>query len=365
MKKVCFLTMGNIELAPYIEIYMKYVEGACHIIFWDREGRGQRSDGNYYYRYNKQIKDTDKVQKAIGYAGYKRFARRVLLENKFDLVICLQTCVALLLSDVLMSKYAGKFIVDIRDYSDEKIGLVYKREKRLFARAKKCVISSEGYKEFLPAGEYLIAHNLRQLPKDEVESIRNRETKRTRLHIAYIGHCAYQEQYKKLLLNLKNDERFIVSFFGTRAEELEEFCRNNDIKNVRISGTFDAKDILQLYKDVDFVNNLYGNHTPVLDYALSNKLYFATELRIPILTCPDTYMAKVALHYGVGIAVNADDFNLGDCLYDYYMKLDWKKMSDGCQRFLDRAYKEQACFESYIRSVISNEGDNNENIICD
>lgn len=355
MKRICFLTMGNIELAPYIEHYMKYVEAPCYIIFWDRENRGYPSDGNCYYRYNKQIIDTDRIQKAIGYISFKRFAQKILLKNQFDLVICLQTCAALLISDVLMSSYQGKFIVDIRDYSDEKNRWIYKKERNLFACAKKCVISSEGYKEFLPPGDYLIAHNLRHLSENEVESIRNRERKGKRLHIAYIGYCAYQSQYKKLLLNLKNDERFTVSFWGTRAEELIEFCKENDIRNVKISGTFDSKNILQLYRDVDFVNNLYGNHTPLLDYALSNKLYFSAELRIPILTCPDTYMADVALGYGIGIAVNVDDLHLGDCLYDYYTNLDWNRLFDGCRRFLDKAYKEQEVFENYIKSVINDD----------
>ena len=164
--------------------------------------------------------------------------------------------------------------------------MIYHIEKKVIGKSLRTVISSEGYKKFLPPYDYLIAHNMRNLPADRVWKIQHRDTRRDILHIAFIGYVNYQEQHKKLILALKDDSRFRLSFIGTKAEELGTFCREHNVENVTLRGTFEADRILDFYRDVDMVNNLYGNHTPVLDYALSNKLYFAATLQIPILVYP-------------------------------------------------------------------------------
>ena len=82
--------------------------------------------------------------------------------------------------------------------------------------------------------------------------------------------------------------------------------------------------------------NLYGNHTPLLDYALSNKLYFAALLYKPILVCEDTYMEKVSIENGFGFVLPMKDESEKDYLVSYVQNLDRKKLIKNCDSFMDR-----------------------------
>ena len=91
MKKICFVTMGNIYIAPYINSYTKYLNCPYSIIYWDRENR-EESDGiNTYYRYSKNIISKEIIKKVIGYFQFRKFAKKVLWEHDFDIIVLLQT----------------------------------------------------------------------------------------------------------------------------------------------------------------------------------------------------------------------------------------------------------------------------------
>ncbi|EJG71821.1 capsular polysaccharide biosynthesis protein Cps4G domain protein [Streptococcus pneumoniae 2081074] len=100
--------------------------------------------------------------------------------------------------------------------------------------------------------------------------------------------------------------------------------------------TFQPKDTMSFYKNTDAVLNLYGNHTPLLDYALSNKLYFAALLYKPILVCEDTYMEKVSIENGFGFVLPMKDESEKDCLALYIQNLDRKQLIKNCDNFMDR-----------------------------
>lgn len=351
MKKVCFVIMGNIYMAPYLSTYAKHIEGPYSVIYWDREGRGEDPGANTYFRFAEKL-EGGKLKKIMGYFRFRRYAGKVLKNNDFDVVILLQTWCALILSGILRRKYSRRYVIDVRDYTYEKNPMIYHIEKKVIGKSLRTVISSEGYKKFLPPYDYLIAHNMRNLPADRVWKIQHRDTRRDILHIAFIGYVNYQEQHKKLILALKDDSRFRLSFIGTKAEELGTFCREHNVENVTLRGTFEADRILDFYRDVDMVNNLYGNHTPVLDYALSNKLYFAATLQIPILVYPDTYMAEVSDQFGIGCKVSLDESDIGDKLFSYYQNMDWPGFQKGCGLLMEKAESEQAEFERVMANIL-------------
>ena len=355
MKKICFITMGNLYSIPYLKSYTKHIDGDYSVIYWDREERREEDEQNKYYCFYSKLLPKDRFGKITSYIRYKKFVKSILLRENFDLVIFLQTWSALLVADVAEKHYAGRYIVDVRDYTYEKNPIIYHREKKLMKKAAMRVISSEGYKEFLPPHEYYIFHNVRELPVEKVASIRERKRKKEVLNISFIGIVNYQEQHKKMMISLKNDPRFHLNFIGTRSLELGSFCKENSINNVTLIDTFESSKTLDYYENVDFVNNLYGNHTPILDYALSNKLYFAAELHIPILTCFDTYMSKISGEYGFGLDVDVADPALGDKLWEYYTSIDWPRFSNGCERFIEKVRAEQKASNEKLIDIISGE----------
>ncbi|MCK1246012.1 hypothetical protein MX112_03355 [Streptococcus uberis] len=228
-------------------------------------------------------------------------------------------------------------------------------KKKLLQNSAMNVVSSEGFLNFLPQkAQYEVAHNVRTWPTNRINNIKNRNKDKEQLHIVFVGYVNYQEQHKKLLLALKNDPRFKISFIGTRGNELKPFCEQNGITNVNLIDTFESSKTLDYYEDADFVNNLYGNHTPVLDYALSNKLYYAASLNIPILVCADTFMEDISKrhHFGITVDLQTKD-NLGDYLFNSYKQIDWNKLEAGCNNFMQLVDKQQNQFENKLNNLLN------------
>ena len=110
---------------------------------------------------------------------------------------------------------------------------------------------------------------------------------------------------------------------------------------------------IEKYRDVDMILNMYGNHDKHLDYALSNKLYFAAQLGIPIVVCPDTHMETVAMKYGFGISLDINKREDKDRLYRYYSSLNRSAFNMNCDLFLDTVSKDQENFTSLVQRFVN------------
>ncbi|HFU4214690.1 TPA: capsular biosynthesis protein, partial [Streptococcus suis] len=122
----------------------------------------------------------------------------------------------------------------------------------------------------------------------------------------------------------------------------------NNIKNVKLLDTFKPEDTLKLYQETDLILNLYGNKTPLLDYALSNKLYYAATLYKPILVCPETFMEKMVKKYNIGYSLSLEKEDEKDALFDYIKKLDRKKFILNCDKFMHKVNFENKLFEKLL-----------------
>lgn len=347
--------MGNLYLCPYICKYINELDIAYDIIYWDRDGIEEDSGAECLYKFSCPAKSNEKkgISKIFNYIKYMKFVNKILIKNEYSCVILLQTLAGILTYKTIRKQYRGKYILDIRDYTFERNIIFYNMEKALIESSAMTVISSEGFRRFLPKHDYVAVHNSRKLEDEAaVNSIRNRAHNKSKLVIAFIGYISYQEQHKKLLLLFKNDSRFKLAFIGKEANALIPFCEEHSIENVRIIDKFLPQEILNYYKDVDFINNLYGNHTPILDYALSNKLYFAAKLHIPILACADTYMSEISRKYNFGYELDLDDNESANKLFEYYRAIDWDSVSKGCDEFTEIVNEENALFASRLRKVV-------------
>lgn len=354
--KVCFVFMGNMYLCPYITKYIEYMN--CmnvdfDILYWNRDDIKENIKAKNLYSFNFQLKAEDSnIKKLKGYWKFKKYASKILSDNNYGGVILLQTAAGILLQQILKKKYYKRYILDIRDYTMEKNKFFYYIERYVINNSNITVISSEGYKSFLPNYNYVIVHNIRTIDKKICTSIRNRNKKKNKLVIGFIGYIHYQEQNKRLLKIFKNDQRFELHFIGKESEKLLPFCEQNNIGNVKLIGQFPPEKILKYYQDVDIIHNLYGNKTPVLDYALSNKLYFAAQLGMPILVCPETFMEKISLEYGFGYTFEMSNLQAVDELYNYYKNIDWQKFLSGCDKFLQKIELDSAHFKKEVTNFL-------------
>lgn len=217
------------------------------------------------------------------------------------------------------------------------------------------VISSRGYKEFLPDYDYKVVHNYTEVDSAILKRISNRDRTGEKINISFIGYVRFYEMAKKLLLLFKDDERFSVSFVGMGAEPLRAFCEENGIENAIIVDKFSPEQTVDFYEKCDIINNLYGNNSNYLDYALSNKLYYAAQLNIPILMSENTYSGEIAEKYNLGFTWNPDGEKATDKLYELFTSFDKDKCRAGSCEFLQDVIKETGEFKKMIKEFLTEE----------
>jgi hypothetical protein len=235
----------------------------------------------------------------------------------------------------------------------------YNAEKKLVNKCGLAVISSPAYKRFLPEHNYLLVHNSPNLSDGQIHNFRKRRENAQReknterpLVLSFIGGVRFFEQDKKVLSYFANDDRFQVSYIGAGADLLREHCEKNKIKNVFLHDRFPPEKTLDFYFDTDMILNLYGSETPLLDYALSNKLYYAATLEIPILVCPGTYMEEISTKYKFGFPLALDDPDSRNRLVEWHSALDPDVLHDGCLRFMNTVNADNALWENRVSEFL-------------
>src|SRR5690606_29489304 len=111
----------------------------------------------------------------IGYYKFKIFSEKVLRKNDYSKLILLTGNTAVTISRVILEKYKGKYILDIRDYFKENKKWYYNIQEKLILNSYNTVISSEGFKRFLPEYNYTLAHNIIDLDLKVIDEFRSRK----------------------------------------------------------------------------------------------------------------------------------------------------------------------------------------------
>lgn len=344
--RVLFIAADNVYLTPYLKYYediISKLDIEYDVLYWDKNSN-EIIDDIKYIRFC--IEGNSKFKKLIGYYKFKNKIISMCKFNKYDVIIPLHPIVSFIICKLLLNRYNGKYIYDVRDYSYEKYALYRKCEKKLAENSLINVISSEGFKNFLPNAKYHIVHNITNMECDVYKQVEN--SKEQVINVSYIGLIRFMDKNKEIIEFFKNDNRFHLNFIGTNAEQLKEFCDEVGAKNVTLIGTFDSKDTLKYYKKSDLIMNLYGNNTPLLDYALSNKLYYSALLYKPILVCPKTYMEKMVKTYSLGFTLEMEKRSELDKLYEYITKLERKHFINDCDYFIENVLRENEETRKYI-----------------
>lgn len=352
--RFCLVSYNAPYAIPYINLYLNQIEAAgadCDILYWDREcSDATRKEGHIrYLPYSgKAPQNSGKFARYIHYVPATKHIRNYLSVENYDRVVFLQTHAAVACKNILEKNYSGRYIVDIRDYTLENIKPFFKSETQVIKNSYCTIISSEGYKQFLPVHDYVVAHNFTPVDSATVNQIRGRAVKKKGVNLSFIGNVRFYDVAKKILLSLKNDERFRISYIGTGAEALNKFCIENQVQNACLKGRFSPDETVKHYRDCDIVNNFYGNHNRYLDYALSNKLYYAAQFNIPVLVSRDTYSSQIAKKHCLGFSWDIDAPDAADELYKAYMDFDRTRSAVQSRKFLQAVENDNAKFEQVL-----------------
>lgn len=315
--KVGIIAVNNMCYSPYIFFHTRILETIgidYDIIIPDRNaGLEQSKEGIHVLPWNA------KHSTLLNYVGYAQQVKKLVKRKKYDALVALTANSAAFLAPWLKKHYAGRYVVDIRDYSHENIKPFYWLEKLAIKHSFANVLSSAGFQSFLPKAEYLVCHNLTVLEELDTQFIKAKDRQ---INIGYVGAIGYVEQCKRLMQLVQKDERFCFSFYGTSGNEqiLRQYAEELSCDRIKFYGRYNNQEKAQIIQKVDILFNAYGNGIPLLDYALSNKLYDAMAHRKPIITSPNTYMDEAAgiLSFPIDLAKTESL----DGLYSWYIDLD-------------------------------------------
>lgn len=351
--KALILLADNVYLTPYLKFYTSLLD-ECNIkydiVFWDKNNNEKIAKDNYFrFCY----KTNGKLKKIFGYIKYKKYIQKIEKKEQYNIVISLHTIIAFLIYKMLLKKYKKKYIYDVRDYSHENIFIYRAIQKKIVKNSLINIISSEGYKTFLPKGyKYYVTHNIPIGDYSRYKQMEN--SNKDVIEISYIGLIRFMEQNKKIISFFKNDKRFHINFIGTNANKLKEFCDENNIKNVNLIDTFKPKLTMNFYETTDVIMNLYGNKTKLLDYAISNKLYYSAILYKPILVCRDTYMEKITQKYKIGFTMDLKSETEKDKLYEFIKQLNRVEYIKKCDEFMGHVNREQQSLYKKLKKILTN-----------
>lgn len=312
--RIGIIAANNIRYSPYIFFYIDILAKAgmeYELIYPNRNKIEERFEGiTHVLPWNRQLPTM------LSYAIYAKKVIKVIKRRRYDALIVLTGVNAAYLALWLKRHYAEKYVVDIRDFSHENVRVFRALESVAVHHSLINVISSMRFKQFLPDAEYRVCHNCN--PKDADQAVHSFCKGDGQVRIGYVGSLSYVEQCERLMKLVAQDERFCLEFYGTSKAEsvLQEYGKQLSSNRICFHGGYSPCEKAEIIGRVDILFNAYGNGTPLLDCALSNKLYDALIYKKAILTCPNTYMTEVGGPMAFPIDL-AGESTL-DALYEWY-----------------------------------------------
>jgi hypothetical protein len=298
------------------------------IISWSRDGQVENNCI--------QFVDPNRHHGTLGkYLSYLRFASFVKDRVKvagYEKLIVFSPQLAIFIADFLKKNYLGRYIFDYRDLSIEQKFLFRRPFEKVLANSAANVISSPGFKKYLPKGfDYIVSHNFNvDIAKKAIEEnsfpFCNED-----IPILTIG-ALRKDMNIEVIDALGNVPGFSLSFVGKggASECLEKYTMEKGFTNITFTGYYKKEEEAEIYKNHAFVNIIYPL-IPSHITALSNRFYNSLIYKRPMIVTSDTIQGEYAKQYEVGLVIDSCD-NLNEKIIEYKNIFDFKSYSNNCNR---------------------------------
>lgn len=359
--KAIIILGANLRLSPYAFFYIDALlsqKADITVVYWNRDGLPdveldpQIKVKCFYAKIDNALPKTRKVKY---FMHFRRFTGKLLRNQNYDLVVALDTQFAVLFSDILLKKYAGRFIYDMRDLSYEHIGIYQKRVAKIIAASSATFISSDGYRSVLPESDKIYTvHNICASDLKYANIAKSRANTSNPIRISFWGCIRDININKSLIDELKNDRRFQLNYYGTitaEAQQLIVYCKANNINNVSFMGSYLPSQKREFAEETDIIHNIYENAYSGKNPSMGNKYYDGIIFRIPQICLYGSYMGRCAMDEKIGICVEMDG-HLADRVFRYYEMLGWKQFELQCNNALTKIISEQEVSNKALKRVI-------------
>lgn len=87
-KKICFISLGNLYLCPYIIKYISLLECDYDVIYWDRHGIDEKigADRTFVFR-DRMDEGSSQLAKLVGYLKFRKYTINRIKENNYDGIV--------------------------------------------------------------------------------------------------------------------------------------------------------------------------------------------------------------------------------------------------------------------------------------
>lgn len=347
--RVGLICGSSLLYLPYIESYkriLKSINVDYQIINWDRFHI--ENDLEYKYR----DKKVGHKRNYIDYLKFKTFIINILENEKFDKLVVFNLQLAHFLGNFLCKYYKGNYILDLRDY--HKI-IKFTNVKNLVENSFLIVISSPGFKDWLPKSEkYIINHNTqfssKSLIKETKVEVKNRLN--GTVIISYIGTLRDYDINEKFIRSLSNKKNIKLVFHGDGIinRQIEDYINKNNIANVNVFGRYYKEEEAELYKKSDLIN-IFLDQDINGKTLLPNRLYNAVIYNKPIITLSGTYLAELVIKYNLGLALPSFE-NVENHIFSYLEEFDETEYQQGRIKFLKQVMCDNHLFDLKIKEFI-------------
>ncbi len=336
--KIAVISNNSLRYSPYVSFYSELLEknGFEYIIVNKENADYSENNRHHVFKQTKDMLTHSKFKRTI---AWYRFVYNEIKDNNVNKVIVTPTRTALILFPMLLFK-KGHFIFDIRDYTNENSFVYRTIEKILLSLSGLVVISSSGFKHWLPktSTPIVTVHNM---PLNATLGSFVERKEERRLRIAYIGLLGYFEINKSLIKKLKDDDVYELQYSGSGDSRIQEYSNEINAANVYFTGSFCNEDKKKLYENVDMINAIYGNDSLIVTTALPNKLYDAIMYRKPIIASKGTYLGELVEENHIGIAIDVEKDNIKNELNAFWQRFDKEEFVSNCDRMYKNVLKEQ------------------------
>lgn len=348
--KILLIGFTKLAYMPYMNFYLNQLtrtDNEVHILYWNRDEKKEMElPYNVTLHEFKLFQEDEvaKLKKIKSFLKYRKTAKLLLSNTKFDTVIIMHTLPGVILYDLLKKSYSKKYILDYRDVTFERFSLYKKVIHKLVHHSIATFVSSDAFRVHLPNQENIFtSHNILLDSLEKRKTIKTREcSKANSIRIRYWGFIRHENINKTIINKLANDRRFEIHYHGREqetAKNLKIYCEAKNINNVFFHGEYAPQERYLFAVETDLLHNIFENDE-IMQPAMSNKFYDGITLYIPQLCNKGSYMGKQIREKGIGLECDPFDENFADYLYDYYESMKWNAFEKNCDKILDEVLQD-------------------------
>lgn len=339
--KILIMGFTKIKYMPYLKSYTENIDeisNEVHLLYWNRDLKEEDTSSFEGYTRHEfrcyQEDDVSKFTKLGSFIKFRKFATKILKNEKFDRIFILHSLTGVLIADELKKNYQSKYVFDYRDSTYESFPMFKKIVGDLVKGSYATFVSSDAFRIFLPKSQEYKIHTSHNILIDSLDHKDEKEKNgilSDKIRIAFWGFIRHEAINREIIKKIASDSRFELHYYGRMqkiALSLKKYTEELEAKNIFFHGEYKPKDRYEFVRKTDIIHNIYMDKNTML--AMGNKYYDGIIFGIPQLCMNGSFMGERVERCEVGIVVNPNRSSFLEEINNYYLNIEWNQFRKKC-----------------------------------